>query len=144
MGLFGSVLATVDGGEVAHQALKGFFAQAAEGGQAGGILASPIWLILMMVVIFYLLLWRPQQKQAKEHRAMLAALKKGDTVVTTGGMVAKIHSVAQKYIVLELARDVRVRVLPNSIANKAPEGLLEEGEPKQDEAKSNKEKDKEK
>jgi preprotein translocase subunit YajC len=144
VGFFSSVLVAADSGPLAHQALRGLFAQAAEGGQAGGILASPIWLILMMVVIFYFLLWRPQQKQAKEHRAMLAGLKKGDVVVTTGGMVAKIHSVAQKFIVLELARDVRVRVLPNSIASKAPEGLLEEAEPKQDEAKSNKEKDKEK
>ena len=143
MGHFGSVLATVDTGGLAHQALKGFFAQAAEGGQGNSMLAS-LPLLLGMAAIFYLLLWRPQQKQAKEHRSMLAALKKGDVVVTTGGMVAKIHSVAQKYIVLEIARDVRVRALPNSIASKAPEGLLEEAEPKQDEAKSNKEKDKEK
>jgi preprotein translocase subunit YajC len=84
----------------------------------------------VMVVIFYFFLIRPQSKQMKEHKAMLAALKKGDVVVT-GGIIAKVHAVADKFIVLEVAPSVRLRVLASSITGKAPESLLEE-EPKAD------------
>ena len=89
----------------------------------------------VMVVIFYFFLIRPQSKQMKEHKAMLAALKKGDVVVT-GGMLGRVHAVSEKFIVVEVAPSVRVRVLASSISGKAPEGLVEE-EPK-GEAKSEK------
>lgn len=140
MTFFAGALAAADSSAVAHDALMGLLAQAA--GTPGGSMASTLVFVVLMVGIFYLMLWRPQQKQAKEHKSMLASLKKGDAVVTNGGMVAKIHAVAQKFIVLELARDVRVRVLPNSIASKAPEGLLDEPETKPEakgEAKDKKE-----
>jgi preprotein translocase subunit YajC len=131
-------------------ALQGTVAQA-----GGGGFGSTAIFIVLMIGIFYLMLWRPQSKQAKERKSMLAALKKGDVVVTTGGIVARIHSVAAKFLVLEIARDVRIRVLPDSIASKAPEGFLEEPETKQEakpsegksekgEAKSSKDKDSEK
>lgn len=128
MTFFTGALATADSSGLAREALGGFLAQTG-GGQQGGFMSTMVFVVLM-VGIFYLMLWRPQQKQAKEHKQMLAALKKGDAVVTNGGIIAKVHSVAQKFIVLELAREVRVRVLPSSIASKAPEGLFDEPETK--------------
>jgi preprotein translocase subunit YajC len=109
-------------------ASAGVLAQAAPA-QGGGAFGTII-LIVLMIGIFYLMLWRPQQKQAKQHREMLASLKKGDAVIVGGGLVGRIHSVAEKFMVVELARDVRIRVLPNSITARAPERILEESEGK--------------
>ncbi|MBI5548576.1 MAG: preprotein translocase subunit YajC [Deltaproteobacteria bacterium] len=96
--------------------------------------------LAVMVVIFYFFLIRPQSKQMKEHKAMLAALKKGDVVVTSGGLIGKVHAVADKFLVLEVAPSVRLRVLGSAVSSKAPEGLLEE-EPKSEKA-AEKDKDK--
>ncbi|MGC4115681.1 MAG: preprotein translocase subunit YajC [Myxococcales bacterium] len=96
--------------------------------QQGGIMGM-IPVLLMMVVIFYFFLIRPQQKQMKEHKAMLTSLKKGDVVVI-GGLIGRIHSVAEKFIVVEFAPGTRVRVLGSSITGKAPEGLMSDEEPK--------------
>jgi preprotein translocase subunit YajC len=56
---------------------------------------------------------------------MLTALKKGDAVVTQGGIIGRVSSVADKFVILEAGRDVRLRVLKQSITGKAPEGLME-------------------
>lgn len=129
-------------GDVAHRVLEGLLAQA--GAAPGGSFGSTLVFIALMLGIFYLLLWRPQQKQAKEHRTMLAALKKGDVVVTSGGVLGKVHSVADKFVVVEIARDVKMRVLTSSIASKAPEGMLEEPEVKAEKDKAEKEPEKKK
>lgn len=100
--------------------------------QAAGQQSNPITtfgFLAVMVVIFYFFLIRPQQKQMKEHKAMLSSLKKGDVVVV-GGLVGRIHAVAEKFIVVELAQGVRVRVLASSVTGKAPEGLMADEEPK--------------
>lgn len=72
--------------------------QAADG---GGALASFVPLILMFAV-FYFLLIRPQQKRAKEHRAMLAAIKRGDNVVTSGGLYGRVVDVSDDTLVIDL------------------------------------------
>ncbi len=131
------ILAVIESQGLARQVLEAVLAQQAAPG-AGGSLTSMLPMLLMMFAVFYFLLIRPQQKQAKEHKTMLAALKKGDPVVTQGGIIGRVHAVSEKFIVIEAARDVRLRVLPNTIAAKAPEGLMEEGEPKTAEAKSEK------
>lgn len=135
--------AAADARELAQRALDGLAAQAA--GSPGGGMFSTLGFLVVMGVIFYLMLWRPQQKQAKEHRAMLSSLKKGEVIVTTGGMVARIHTVAEKFLVVEAGRDVKLRILPSAVASKAPEGLMDE-EPKPAEARpeSKGEKEKEK
>ncbi len=78
-------------------------------------------MIIMMVAmfaIFYFLLIRPQQKKAKEHRNMLGALKKGDEVITGGGLVGKITGVADNIITVEISEKVRVRVVKSQVVEK--------------------------
>lgn len=78
------------------------YAQAAGGGGADSLMGfMPI--ILMFVVLYFLMI-RPQTKRAKEHKAMLEALKKGDEVITGGGIVGKITKVGEAYVTLEVGR----------------------------------------
>lgn len=86
----------------------------AEGGAQGGITAF-IPLILMFV-IFYFLLIRPQQKKSKEHRQMISNLKKGDRIVTSGGLHGRITGVDENTLTVEIAEKVRVKVNRNHIA----------------------------
>lgn len=81
------------------------------GGQpgAGGGFASLVPLILMFV-IFYFLLIRPQQKKAKEHRQMVDNLKKGDRIVTSGGIYGQIINLDEHTISLEIADKVRIKI----------------------------------
>lgn len=85
----------------------------AAGGQSP--FASIIPLVLMFG-IFYFLLIRPQQKKAKEHRAMMEALKKGDQVVTAGGIHGKITSVDDAVVTMEIASGVNIKVNKGHIA----------------------------
>lgn len=78
------------------------YAQAA-GGSAEGQLIGFLPIILMFVVLYFLMI-RPQMKRTKEHRNMLAALKKGDEVVTAGGIVGKITKVGESYVTVEIAK----------------------------------------
>lgn len=85
-------------------------AYAANGaGGAGGGIASFIPLILIFV-IFYFLLIRPQQKKTKEHQVYLTNLKKGDGVVTTGGLHGEITGITDSVVTLEIADNIRVKV----------------------------------
>ncbi len=91
------------------------YAQAAGAG-TGDILTSFAPLIFIGV-IFYFLLIRPQQKRAKEHQAMVSALRRGDQVVTQGGIVGKVAKVIDdEEIDLEIAEGVKVRVLRGTIS----------------------------
>ncbi|SET00274.1 preprotein translocase subunit YajC [Oceanicella actignis] len=90
------------------------YAQAAGGAPMGGF-GSFIPLILIFV-IFYFFLIRPQQKRAKEHREMLAALRRGDQIITQGGIIAKVVKVKDDEVEAEIADGVRVRVVKNTIA----------------------------
>jgi preprotein translocase subunit YajC len=77
------------------------------------------WIFLgLMVVVGYFLLIRPQQKQIREHRTLISSLKKGDDVVTQGGILGKIHAVSEREVQLEVASGVRIRVLKTSIQGK--------------------------
>lgn len=78
------------------------YAQAAGGSMEQQVLGF-LPIILMFVVLYFLMI-RPQMKRAKEHRSMLESLKKGDEVVTSGGMVGKITKVGESYITLEVSR----------------------------------------
>ena len=78
-------------------------------GLFGGDLVSFLPMIAIFVV-FYFLLIRPQQKKAKETRAMLAALQKGDEVVTAGGIVGKISKLGDQYATIEIANGVEMNV----------------------------------
>jgi len=92
------------------------------GGAAQGGAPSMLQSILPLVFIFgifYFLLIRPQQKKAKEHEAVLGNLKKGDQVLTNGGIYGTIHSLTQDAVVLVIADNVRVKVSRRYIAGLA-------------------------
>ena len=82
---------------------------APEGGQGGSPLAGFLPLILIFA-IFYFLLIRPQQKKAKDHRTMLEAVKKGDKVVTSGGIHGLVEAVGKNTITVKIAENVRVKI----------------------------------
>jgi preprotein translocase subunit YajC len=84
-------------------------AYAANGASPQGGIVSFIPLILIFV-IFYFLLIRPQQKKTKEHQVFLSNLKKGDTVVTSGGLHGEITGLTDTVVTLEIAENIRVKV----------------------------------
>lgn len=83
-----------------------------------------IGMIVVLVIMFYFLLIRPQQKRMKEHREMINSLKKGDSVVTAGGLVGKVHDLKdEREIVIDLGGNVKVTALRDMIQAKAePQG----------------------
>jgi len=93
---------------------------ATSSGQGGGF--EVLIPLILMFVIFYFLLIRPQQKKAKEHRQLLDSLKKGDRVVTTGGIYGKITSLDGGVVTLEIADKVRIKLNKGNIAGLAKMG----------------------
>jgi preprotein translocase subunit YajC len=92
------------------------FAQDAAAAPGGAAVFAQFLPIILIFVIFYFLLIRPQQKKMKEHRAMVEALRRGDQVVTSGGIVAKVSKVQEDGMVeVEIADGVRVKVLKHTI-----------------------------
>jgi len=91
------------------------YAQAAGGGAAGG-LAGFIPIILIFAIMYFLMI-RPQQKKLKEHAAMVAALRRGDQIVTQGGVVGKVTKVKEDgEIEVEIAPEVKIRVIKATVA----------------------------
>jgi len=93
------------------------YAQAAVGGAGGGLVS--LVPILLIFVIMYLLMIRPQQKKLKQHKAMVEALRRGDQVVTSGGLIGKVVKVddTKNEVEVELAPNVKVRVVRNTISH---------------------------
>jgi preprotein translocase subunit YajC len=92
--------------------------QGGTGGEGAGGFAGFIPLILMFV-IFYFLLIRPQQKRSKEHRQMISNLKKGDRIITSGGLHGRITGMDESTLTVEIADKVRVKVARGNVANLA-------------------------
>jgi preprotein translocase subunit YajC len=80
---------------------------------AGG--GNMLFLIAIFFGIFYFMIIRPQQRQQKTHKAYLGGLKKGDEVITNGGLIGKIAAVQGDVLTLEIANNVRVRVLKDQV-----------------------------
>ncbi len=91
------------------------FAQAAAQGTTASTLIgfAPI---LLIFAIMYMLMIRPQQKKLKEHKAMIEALRRGDQVVTSGGIIGKVVKVADGELELEIAPNVKVRVIRGTVS----------------------------
>lgn len=89
------------------------------GAAAGGNSAFfvPLFPLPLIFVVFYLFLIRPQQKRAKEHEAKIASVQKNDDVVTAGGLMGKVTKVADDHVEVEIAPNVRVKVVKSTIAN---------------------------
>jgi preprotein translocase subunit YajC len=81
----------------------------------------PLLMMLSIFVIFYFLLIRPQQKKAKEHRQFLENLKRGDRIITAGGLVGEIVTINDQTLNLEIADKVRVEVGRAYVAGFAPQ-----------------------
>lgn len=98
---------------------------------AGGSIEQQVMgflpIILMFVVLWFLMI-RPQMKRAKEHKAMLETLKKGDEVVTQGGVVGKVAKVAEGYVTIEVARagnePVEINVQKSAVQVLLPNGTI--------------------
>ena len=99
-------------------------AQAA-GAPPGGGLLTFLPLVLMLVV-FYFLMIRPQQKRMKEHREMVGALKKGDEVLTNGGLGGTVTKVGDAYLSLRVADNVEVNVQKTAVSALLPSGTLKQ------------------
>jgi preprotein translocase subunit YajC len=92
------------------------YAQTAAGGDPTTGLLMQIAPLILIFVVFYFLLIRPQQQARKKHMELIAALKKNDIVVTSGGLIGKVKSVADDEVRVELAPNVDVRVIRATIA----------------------------
>lgn len=93
---------------------------------AGAAAAPPTWIsflpIVGMIAIFWFLIIRPQMKRQKEHQIKIAAVKKGDQVVTAGGLVGKVLRVDDTYAELELGQGVRVKAIKATLGDVIPPG----------------------
>lgn len=83
-------------------------------GQGGGFGAFVP--LILMFAIFYFLLIRPQQKKQKQHRQMIGAIKKGDRIITSGGLYGRVTGLSDTSVTLEISEKVRVRVARSNIA----------------------------
>jgi len=101
------------------------------GGDSGGVITSLLPLILIVVIMYFLVL-RPQQQRVKQHQAMVKALRRGDTVVTNGGLVGKVTKVVDEdQIEVEISDGVRVRQMRSMVSE-----VRAKGEPVKDESAS--------
>lgn len=82
--------------------------------------------IILLGVMFYFMLWRPQQKQQKERKTMLDSLKKGDRVVTIGGIHGELTSLKEDYVMLKVADKAEIKLSRSGISHV----LKEKGEEK--------------
>ena len=91
----------------------------AAGAEAGGMGQFLIGIVpwLLVFVIFYVLMIRPQQRRVKQHQAAIAAVKKGDEVVTGGGIRGKVTKVSDEEAEVEIASGVRVRVVKSTLTH---------------------------
>jgi preprotein translocase subunit YajC len=93
-------------------------------GAAGS--APPGWVqflpIVGMILIFWFLIIRPQMRQQKAHREKVAGVKKGDTVVTAGGLLGKVIKVDEQYVELEIAQGVKVKAVKATLGDIVPPG----------------------
>jgi preprotein translocase subunit YajC len=107
------------------------FAQGASFGGEGGMLMSLLPFILIFVIMYFLIL-RPQQRRVKMHQEMVKNVRRGDTVVTNGGLVGKVTKVFDDdQIEIEIADDVRIRQMRQMLTD-----VRAKGEPVKDEATS--------
>ena len=94
------------------------YAQAAEGGASTGALIEQFIPFVAIIAIMYFLVIRPQQQRLKAHQALIAGVKRGDVVVTSGGIIGKVIKVLENdEVQIEIAEDVRVKVVKSTIAD---------------------------
>ena len=92
----------------------------AGGAAPGGGMMGALLPLLLMFLVFSILLIRPQQKRTKEHREFLNSLKKGDEVITSGGIYGKVTGITENVVTLEVADKVRIKVQRGNVSGMKP------------------------
>ncbi len=87
-----------------------------QGGQDGGNFTTTILMFAVIIGIFYFMIMRPQQKRQKERQKLLDSMKKGDKVITAGGLHGTIMGIEDKTLLLQIADNVKVKVERSSIS----------------------------
>jgi preprotein translocase subunit YajC len=102
--------------------LQAFFSQTAPQAQNPIVAFLPF---ILIAVVFYFIFFRPQQKQAKQHQTFLGALKKGDEVLTQGGIIGTVHLVEDRTVTIDVGGGTKLRILKAQVAGpwKAVEAL---------------------
>ncbi|MCE7798440.1 preprotein translocase subunit YajC [Sphingobium sufflavum] len=101
------------------------FAQTSTAAAGGtGALIAQIAPLVLIFAVFYFLLIRPQQKRMKEHKAKLEAVKKGDQVITGGGLVGKVVRVDEVYVDVELGQGLKVKAVKSTLSDVLTPGAL--------------------
>ncbi len=96
--------------------LHAFLAQTAADAPAGGNPIVQFLPFIAIALVFYLVFFRPQAKQAKQHQSFLGGLKKGDEVVTQGGIVGTVFLVEDRTVTVDVGGGTKIRVVKNQIA----------------------------
>lgn len=93
---------------------------------SGGIMSSVTQFapIVLMFVVLYFLMIRPQMKRQKEHKAMMAAVTRGDEIVTTGGMLGRVTKVSDVYLSIEVQEGTEIVLQKSAISTMLPKGTL--------------------
>jgi len=94
---------------------------APQGGGEGGSMISTLLMFGLIAVIFYFMIIRPQGKRQKERQKMLGAMKKGDKVVTSGGIHGKIIAMEDKTVLVEIADNIKVKVEKSAVSAVMPD-----------------------
>ena len=106
------------------------FAQAAGTPDPTGGLLGMVFPLVAIMVVFWFLLIRPQQKRQKEHQEMIGKVARGDTIVTSGGLIGRVSKVVdERELLVEVGENVKVRVVRSAIAE-----VRAKGEPVKDDA----------
>jgi len=100
-----------------------FAQQAGAAANQGGGMTQIVFLLAMFAILWFLMI-RPQMKKAKEHKAMLAALQKGDEVVTQGGVTGRLTKLGDNYVSVEIADGVEVQLQKIAVSVVLPKGTL--------------------
>jgi preprotein translocase subunit YajC len=114
--------------------------QASGSGNATGSMISTLVTFGLVFVIFYFLIIRPQNKKQKDAQKMIEAVKKGDKVVTAGGIHATVYTVKEKTVILKVDDDTKMEFSKSAIASVEPKGGDEKAEPEKDTPKPAEEK----
>lgn len=97
-------------------------ATGARGAQGDGTFS--LMMIAAIFVLFYFMLIRPQNKRAKEHRELVGQLKKGDEIITAGGILGKVSSLDEQYIKISIAEGTEVSIQRSAVSAVLPKGTL--------------------
>ena len=121
--------------------MTGFaYAQAAQ--DTFGMLNSLLIPTMLIIGIMYFLMIRPQQKRLKEHQAMVAAIRRGDTIVTSGGIIGKVAKVEDQELQVEIAEGVKIKILRSTVSEVRGKGEGATASPKAKDKDKDKEKEK--